>query len=745
MAAEEKPISMKRKKRRRRSTEEEVVITLGKPPGEEEPEEEEEFEEKDMEEEEEEELESDEEPEEDEDVVVISIGKPPEKEEEVLEEEIEEAIEVEGEPVEVEVEEEKPPEEEEALKRMKLAAIIIAIIVVISSIGIYVIFVLNKDPVAKLQLSPESAFAGQLVLMDASNSTDDKGIEEYTWSFGDQTAYTETQDSHSDGKFDGKTTHTYDEGDYTVKLTVKDDEGRTGTASSHIAVSELVVTIPFEKIGDDYTYDVNGSVDVENNDGIWIGTTSLGKFTLKNVHIDFDGYMLSKVEGVTSQEDGFGESHQTLERYNFEDVELEGTVSGTLTTESPPSTIDTTLPIQDGSLEVTERDYTDLTTNKTIFSDTESYLIISAGSGFDVWSDDHLRSYSNLREKSAVLRIEDLSPDRSFKMDDGQTQRVGDISYTWRVESVANIMGYPALGIEIDIDETTKRENNIEEFEMWLWITNNIPLPIKTYIYTEIYFEGTTTIIIYNNEVQQDGFQRGTTDIPYGDCFASSPDDHYHFRNPGYEFLSWDNGEYIPDLGSNSSSLNNFPPQDALAFAEANSGGLQGYLASYPNAYVIDGHYNDTKDDPPLWNLTFGDLNADTAYYVVVEDNGGSYSLNGEATIDAPELVNSSSDFDLVLSFSAGEQVFESDEEINQSVFLGGNIRFYDGINYGVRANMIYPSISLTISLTLEHAEYGYYLEDDDGSFSAAVDAINGQLIYVWEHEGDDILSLIIG
>lgn len=741
MAVEEKSNSLKRKKRRRRKAEEEVIITLGKPPREEEPEEEEE----EMEEEDEEEIEP-EEPEEEEDVVVISIGKPPVIEEEEVEEEIEEVLEVEGEPVEVEVEEEKlTEEEEEALKRRKLAAIIIAIIVVISSIGIYVIFFLNNDPVAKLQLSPESPFAGQLVLMDASNSTDDKGIEEYTWSFGDQTAYTETKTSAPDGKFDGKTTHSYNEGEYTVKLTVKDDDGRTGTASFHLSVSELVVTISYEKIGDDYSFDVNGTVDVDNNEGIWTGTTSLGKFTLKNVHIDFDGYMLSKVEGVKSQEDGFGESHQTLERYNFEDVDLEGTVSGTLTTENPPATIDSTLPIQDGSLEVTERDYTDLTTNKTIFSDTESYLIISAGSGFDVWSDDHLRSYSNLREKPAVLRIEDLSPDRSFKMDDGQTQRVGDISYTWRVETVTNIKGYPALGIEIDIDETTKRENNIEEFEMWLWITNNIPLPIKTYISAEIYYEGTTTIIVYNNEIQQNGCERGATNIPYGDCFASSPDDHYYFRNPGHEFSSWDYGEYIPDFGSNSSSLDNFPPQDAIAFAEVNSGGLQGYLASYPNAYVIDGHYNDTKDDPPLWNLTFGDLNADTAYYVIVEYDGGSYSVNEEATIDAPKLVNSSSDFDLVLSFSAGEQVFESDEEINQSVFLGGDIRFYDGINYGVKANMIYPSISLTISLTLEHAEYSYYLEDDDGSLSAAVDAINGQLIYVWDHEGDDILSLIIG
>jgi hypothetical protein len=751
MAVEKKPISSKKKKLRRVKPEEEIVITLGKPPEEKSEEEIEEV----MEEEPEEELEEEdlEEEETEEDVVVISIGKPSVEEEEVVEEveEVEEEPEIiEEEAVEVELEEEegeKPAEGEEAKKMRKLVAIIIAIAVVIGSIGVYTIFLQNKDPIAKLQLSSTTAFAGELIMMDGSNSTDDKGIVEYTWNFGDDRMYSEESGSAQDGNFDGKTTHSYEEGDYTVELTVRDEDDRTGTTASQITVTELVVTIPYERIGDDYSYDVNGSVEVDDEDGIWTGGSDLGTFTLTEINIDYIGYMISSIEGVTSQEDGFGEIHDTLERYNYEDLGLSGTISGTATTQTQTGPVDVPLdniPIQDGELEVTERSYVDLNTNKTIFSDIISNFILPAGADFEVTSYDHIRSYSNLREKPAVLRVEDLSQDRTFKMDDSQTKIVGDIAYTWEVEKVANIKGYPSLGIKIDIDGDTKNRNSIEEFEMWLWITNDVPLPVKTYIYAKVFYEGTTATIVYNNEIQQNGFVKGTIFIPYGGCSASSPDDHYHFRNPDFEFVNWDAGEYIPKIGSNGINFD-FSPQEAINFAQTSSSGFLNYLGSNTEAYVIDGHYNET-DTNPLWNLTFGEHGDETGYYVVVEYTGSSYLISDEGEISISGLRNSTSDFDLILSFSAGKHVFERHENINSSAFdAQGNVRFNNRVSYGARANIIYPSISITLSLTVERTGYGYYLnkEKEDSSFSAAVDAINGQLIYVWDHEGEDILSLI--
>ena len=123
----------------------------------------------------------------------------------------------------------------------------------------------------------------------------------------------------------------------------------------------------------------------------------------------------------------------------------------------------------------------------------------------------------------------------------------------------------------------------------------------------------------------------------------------------------------------------------------------------------------------------------------MVEDTGSGYSFVDQDTLTLPELMNTTDDLDPILSFSASEAVFKDDQVVNTKAFSGGEVDFFSGYNYGVRANVIYPSISITVSLALERTEYAYYLEDEDGDLLAGVDAINGQLMYVWEHTGDDI------
>ena len=783
MAVKKKQISSTRKKLKRvgPKKEEEVVIKLGEKPLVQESEEKkvkelkeeeeiiEEKEEPEIEEEEvidlgefeeepelEEELEeeSEEEPGEEE-VVVISIGKPPEKEELPEKEKKLEPKAEEEEVVEVEPEKKKakPKKEKDVNKRKKIAAGIIIIILIIGSIGTYLFFIQNQKPVAKLWVSTDTAYEGQLIKFDASNSTDDKGIIEYIWDFGDE-IYSEKKNNAKDGRFDGKTTHVYsDEDTYTVELEVRDKEDKADSTKASIIITELEVTIPEEKIGDEHTYDVNGSVDVEDPDGLWTGSTDTGtgsgSFTLKKVHVDYDeGEMISKIEGNTPKEDGFGETHQTLQRYNYEYVELSGTISGTVTTQTPSGPVNVPLndvPIQDGELEVTEISYIDLTTNKTIFSDVESNFLLPAGE-YEVSSYDHLRSYSNLREKPAVLRVEDLSPDRTFSKDpegaDPHIKRVGDIVYYWMVVKADNVKGHPSLGIKVGIDDTTKTENDIEDFEMWLWITNGISLPIKTSIYAKYVSEGTTATIYYHNEIREDGFEGGAINIPYGTCSASTPEGHYYLKDPDLEFLNWNSGDYLPQMGSDSINFE-FTPEEAINHAISSSGSFSSYLTNNPGAYVIDGYYNESGDNP-VWNLTFGEKGDKSGQYIVVEYDGGSYNLKKREEVDIPELWNYTSDFDSVLSISASKHVFERDEKVNSTAFSGGNIRFYDGLVFGMRTNMIYPTISLTISFSFERTGYSYYLYKEDGSLMAGVDAINGQMIYMWEHTGDDILSALL-
>lgn len=700
----------------------------------------EEFEEGEIEEEDEEEPEDE--------VVIISLGTKPEVKKKVAEEkvEVEEEEELEEEEVvKVEAEKEKKgiPEKEERKKKMKIVAAIIAIMVIISAVGIYFLFISNQNPVAKLQLIPDSAQAGQLIKMDGSNSSDDRGIVEYSWDFGDKTnVYYENKESANDGKFDGITTHSYGiPGDYTVELTVTDEKGKTGSATKEITITDLEVVIPFEKVRDRCRYDVYGFIEVEDDSGLGTWSIEQGSFTVENIFIEYSGFMISSIIGIMDEEDGFEEVHKTLEKWNYQDVELWGNITGDIDAGGIPIN-NQVISFEDGFLRVSDNAYVDLNTNKTIYSVTNSDFEVS-GFGENIESNDTICSYPNLREGTTVFRAEDLKEDRTFKKEDGDIKRVGDILYDWEVTKVQNVRGYPSLKIEISIDSNTMTRNNIEEFEMALWIANEIPQPVKTYIFTRIFSGETEITAEYNNEIQAGGFSGGNTEIPYFTCEASSPDDHYHFRSPNGEFLSWDSDDDIPDMGGNSSSLDDYTPQEAINLAKANSGGLQNYLNDHDQAYVIDGYFNDTQSTPPLWNLTFGEKGEDTAYYVVVEESG---SIRKEGQVTKSEVKNSTLDFDPILSFSSGERVFRENEEVNNKIYLGtSEPAWYNGVNYGARTDIVYPTISLTISLNIERTGYGYYINKNDGTFFSAVDAIDGQLIYVWMHKGDDIVSLILG
>jgi len=94
----------------------------------------------------------------------------------------------------------------------------------------------TSGPEAVLTLNSDWVLPGDKVILYGHESYDSDGeITEYRFDFDgdDDDDYTETSSSHTDGKFDGMTTHTYStKGIYEVKLTVVDDETPTGNETS---------------------------------------------------------------------------------------------------------------------------------------------------------------------------------------------------------------------------------------------------------------------------------------------------------------------------------------------------------------------------------------------------------------------------------------------------------------------------------------------------------------------------------
>ncbi|RZN36947.1 MAG: PKD domain-containing protein [Methanophagales archaeon ANME-1-THS] len=117
-----------------------------------------------------------------------------------------------------------------------------------------------QPPIANFTYLPENPVVSQAITFNASNSTDQDGfITNYNWNFGDETNAT--------GKI---TTHSYPSvGNYTVTLTVRDNDGATKSTFKVIKVSDgkapqtMIETGPAGTINyNDVTFTWSGSDDV---------------------------------------------------------------------------------------------------------------------------------------------------------------------------------------------------------------------------------------------------------------------------------------------------------------------------------------------------------------------------------------------------------------------------------------------------------------------------------------------------
>lgn len=163
----------------------------------------------------------------------------------------------------------------------------------------------NKPPEAKFTYSPSSPSVGEEISFDATSSSDSDGtISTYSWDFGD-----------GESGVGSKPEHTYNEaGDYTVKLTVKDNAGDEDTYTKTITVTSAAPGIGVAPgLGD---YDLTVSVVYSNGLPVENALVTLyaGNVNLATKFTDSTGKaVFNNVEGtyrVTAQKVGFKEAQQ---------------------------------------------------------------------------------------------------------------------------------------------------------------------------------------------------------------------------------------------------------------------------------------------------------------------------------------------------------------------------------------------------------------------------------------------------
>ena len=123
----------------------------------------------------------------------------------------------------------------------------------------------NQAPVARISTTPAAngdtltVKVGQRIDFDAGSSTANGGtITEYKWDFQSSSSRESIPDSGETSK------HTYNAtGNYTVKLTVTDDSGKSASTTMKVEVIDITASFTMSpasaKVGETVTFDASGS------------------------------------------------------------------------------------------------------------------------------------------------------------------------------------------------------------------------------------------------------------------------------------------------------------------------------------------------------------------------------------------------------------------------------------------------------------------------------------------------------
>jgi hypothetical protein len=678
-----------------------------------------------------------------------------EREDEVEEEE-------EGEDEEYEEEEEEPPRPKRRRKARakepppssKGKAIAIVIVVIIATIaGYYYYFIEgdgngndgNDEPVevvARIIVQPQYTdyIAGEMIEFDAIDSEGD--ITDYVWEIDND--FKIKSGSLTERRITGYFSPSENiERSYTITLTVKHNNDPENSASTTITVKPLSIAVTPEKLGDYGDYQVTGFFDMANPDGILNFKTEMGDdevyIVIRDIHVDFttqDTDPMSMIlMDAPNTEDGFWQEHSTYKRQTQQNLDLSGEVKGSFTHPIFPTPYEFTAEI-DGNMDSEDEAYTDYKTLNTVKTYVNNDINLSGTidvpiyGSFDIPMASHneLRSYPDLRKEPQRFRLEDLSTD-PIQLGHTDAVKYGSTIYIWNAEAIDFVYNNPSIKINLTLDSSTMNRLNLDDFFMNVWVAEDISLPVKTYIYIESTTEGNTTTIVHRSVMSD--YSAGTTDIT-DTCTASAPGgEHFNKKVEGQDYENGTDWNYLPSKGQGQNSFNSYSPEQAISYAEADTG-FTNFQTTYPNLYVVDGYCTGIGSSGGiqelLWNLTFAQKGSTEGFNIIV-DSGG---VNETGIIDISKPPNSTSDFDPLLTFAASEQILAglSDTEIEQYVFNNGDTVDFGNVTYGVSADVTYQTIDITSVNLEDNSRYCFYIQNPSNGYTIALDAETGQLLF---------------
>jgi hypothetical protein len=283
-----------------------------------------------------------------------------------------------------------------------------------------------------------------------------------------------------------------------------------------------------------------------------------------------------------------------------------------------------------------------------------------------------------------------------------------------------------------------------------MWIAEDISLPVKSHLFSIQDYNNNKTKVNYITEMVS--FSEGDQLISERSCDVSTDDGHFYQRHPDHTYHPNSNWTYIPPTGvstkssDGSTSFDGFTVEKAIVLAKGDAD-VQNYFNANPSAYVVSGSCTASGDSGSgivkgnlFWNLTFGKKTSNNGFNMKILEDGTVYTEYIQ--IDRP--VNSTSDFEPLLSFGGAEDILNNDDlDFYDSIFDTTSKVDFTKVKFGIQTNLEYPNVDITSIMFIESSRYGYLVSIEEQNEAGqnikniALDAETGQLLYYLDHSDD--------
>ena len=564
---------------------------------------------------------------------------------------------------------------------------------------------------------------------------------------------------------------------------MEDDEETIIEGQVTVDPETFEVTVPSEKIGDIYRYDYHIFMELYH----YNETEGEEVYTLTA-----DGTLSIQIQGLETAEDGFKQNHECLAKQEVTSATAQIVID---TKDSEPF-------VTHASGTATRAEFWNLDDERVVKAETDGVVNIDEiprAPNIPLKFTGNLRAYPDPNEILEDSLDETIYLDEQIlKLNDsGVYTEPGanewlDQNFDWKVDAVENISGYNSMRINV----TAKVFYNWLNFNRLIWVTNEVPVPVKGFTRTNQswgeegetdewgYMVAETTRTLRNGSA---GFTQGTESPQWRNKAGD-----YVQEYPGVEKESW---EYMPEDGSRFDDTHfQMRPSAAIEYAKENSEELKEYLELFDNGELIcnSAYYNFTKTPKDktdterkagtyYWNLTFGvrfdwweeeeekdedgQSNRNRSYNILVKEVIEKNVISGyTSTFSIPpeqdrgrrrggaSYYRSELDSEAV-TLSSSISIFKQDKVVADKAFDNqGNMD--DEFKYGVLIEAMEteerPVMDLVGTLTginTPSARFGWWLQQDTifesgETFAAALDAETGQLLFILEADGTQLNTI---